>query len=230
MSGGEPRFIGPLGYVLRLPCYGGTRADIIPFLVDEPADAIQFSLNERVYTRLRPEGGDLHTVVFWRRGEPGVDIYPDVTVYTDLEETLAAYPGLRERAVAFESAEVRRTPGSSEEERKRSVDGAVLEPPPGQPTYSLFLIGFGGDMPSVKVTPITRDGGGCLLFERRGYRCWPKRFVLHLKAQFRPLRPGWLELRQGETGFTVAMHPGRDPRTRPGAEDRAGPERRGWGR
>lgn len=203
--------------------------DIIPFVVDEPADEIQFSLNERVYTRLRPEGGDLHTVVFWRRDEPGIEIYPDVTVYASIEEVFEAYPGLRERAVAFESAEVRRTPGSSEEERKRSVDGAVLELPPGQPTYSLFLIGFGEDMPSVKVTPVTRDCGCGLLFERRGYRCWPKRFVLHFKAHFRPLRPGWLELRRGEAGFTVVMHPGRDPRGM-AAEGPAGPERRGWGR
>lgn len=217
--GGEPRFIGPLGYVLRLPCYGGTRADIIPFVVDEPADAIRLSLNERVYTRLQPEGGDLHAVVFWRQDEPGIGIYPDMTVYQNLEETLAAYPGLRERAVAFESAEVRRIPGSSEEERKGSVHGAVLEPPAGQPTYTLFRFGFGKDMPFVRVTPVTGDGGGCLLFERSGYRCWQKGSFLHAKARNRPLRPGRLELRRGETGFTVAMHPGRDPRARPEEEE-----------
>lgn len=230
MSGEEPRFIGPLGYVLQLPCYGGTRADIIPFVVDEPADAIRLSLNERVYTRLRPEGGDLHVVAFWRRDEPGIGIYPDVTVYADLEEAFAAYPALRERAAAFESAGVRRIPGSGEEERKESVDGAVLEPPAGQPTYTLFCFGFGKDMPFVRVTPVTGDRGCCLLFERSGYRCWQKGSFLHVKAQLRPLPPGRLELRQGETGFTVAMHPGRDPRARPAAEDPAEPERRGWGR
>jgi len=218
-AGGEPRFIGPLGYVLRLPCHGGTRVDIIPFVVDEPADAIRLSLNERVYTRLRSEGGDLHAVVFWRQDEPGMRIYPDVTVYVDLEDTLAAYPGLHERAVAFESAEVRRIPGSSEEERKRSVHGVVLEPPAGQSTYTLFRFGFGEDMPFVRVTPATGDGGGCLLFERSGYRCWQKGSFLHAKAQNRPLRPGRLELQRGETGFTVAMHPGRDPRARPEAEE-----------
>ena len=238
--GGEPRFIGPLGYVLRLPCYGGTRVDIIPFVVDEPADATwlslneraytRLSLNERVYTRLRPEGGDLHVVVFWRQEEPGFGIYPDATVYADLEEVFAAYPGLRERAVAFENTEVRRIPGSSDEERKRSVHGAVLEPPAGQPTYTLFRFGFGEEMPFVRVTPVAADSGCCLLFERSGYRCWQKGSFLHTKAQLRPLRPGRLELRQGETGFTVAMHPGRDPRAGPEAEDLAGPERRGWDR
>jgi hypothetical protein len=230
MTGGEPRFIGPLGYVLRLPCYGGTRADIIPFVVDEPADAIRLSLNERVYTRLRPEGGDLHVVVFWRRDEPGMRIYPAMTVYANLEEVFAAYPGLRERAVAFESTGVRRTPGSNEEERKKSVDGAVLEPPAGRPTYTLFRFGFGEEMPFVRVTPVTADGGCCLLFERSGYRCWQKGSFLHTKAQNCPLPPGRLELQRGETGFTVAMHPGRDPRARPEVEDLAGPERRGWGR
>ena len=227
--GGEPWFIGPLGYVLRLPCYGGTRVDIIPFVVDEPADAIRLSLNERVYTRLRPEGGDLHTVVFWRRDEPGIGIYPDVTAYANLEEALTVYPGLRERAMAFESAEARRIPGSSEEKRKRSVHGAVLEPPPGQPTYTLFRFGFGEEMPFVRVTPVAADSGCCLLFERSGYRCWQKGSFLHTKAGFRPLRPGLLELRREAAGFTVAMHPGSDPRARPEAEDLAGPER-GWDR
>jgi len=228
--GGEPWFIGPLGYVLRLPCYGGTRVDIIPFVTtDEPTDAIRLSLNERVYTRLRPEGGDLHAVVFWRRDEPGIGISPDVTVYADLEETLAAYPALRERAVAFESAGVLKIPGSSEEERKRSVHGAVLEPPPGRPTYTLFRFGFGEEMPFVRVIPVMVDSGCCLRFERSGYRCWQKGSFLHTKAGFRPLRPGLLELRREAAGFTVAMHPGRDPRARPEAEDLAGPER-GWDR
>ncbi|KAF5057149.1 hypothetical protein DSECCO2_359800 [anaerobic digester metagenome] len=216
----EPRFIGPLGYVLRLPCHGGTRVDIIPFVTaDEPADVIRLSLNERVYTRLRPEGGDLHAVVFWRRDEPGIGIYPDVTVYANLEEVFAAYPTLRERAVAFERGGVRAIPGSGEEERKGSVHGAVLEPPAGRPTYTLFRFGFGEEMPFVRVTPVTADSGCCLLFERSGYRCWQKGSFLHTKAQLRPLPPGRLELRREGTGFTVAMHPGRDPRARPEAEE-----------
>jgi len=210
--GGEPRFIGPLGYVLRSACYGGTRVDIIPFLADEPADATQPVLNERIYTRLRPEKGDLHVVVGWQRGEPGAGIYPKMMVYAKIEEIFAAHPDLRERAGAFENAEVRRFPGRSEEERGRGVHGAALELSPGHPTPGLFSFGFGEEMPYVRVTPVEMGGGYYLLFERTGYRHFKKRTWLYAKAQRRRLPPGLLELRQEGSGYAVALHRGSDPR------------------
>ena len=85
------------------------------------------------------------------------------------------------------------------------------------------------EMPFVRVIPVMVDSGFCLRFERSVYRCWQKGSFLHTKAGFRPLRPGLLELRREAAGFTVAMHPGSDPRARPEAEDLAGPER-GWDR
>ncbi|MDN7023601.1 hypothetical protein FGU65_01585 [Methanoculleus sp. FWC-SCC1] len=209
--GREPRFAGPLGYVLRSACCGGTRVDIIPFVADEPADAIQPVLNERIYTRVRPEGADLHAVVGWRWDESAGGIAPDMTVYADREDTLSAHPALRERARAFESAEVRKFPVRSQDERRWSIHGAVYELPPYHSTPGLFLTGFGEEMPSVRVTPL--EMGGCsLLFERHGYRFLKKGTFLHASARHRPLRPGLLEIRPEGSGFALVMHPGSDPR------------------
>lgn len=210
--GGEPRFIGPLGYILQSTCYAGTQVDVIPFVADEPENPTQPTLNERIYIQFRPKWGELHAVVFWRQGERSGRISPDVTVYAELDDTLAAHPALRERAGAFEKAKVRKFPSRSEEEGRQSIHGVVLELPPYHPTPGLFHTGFGEEMPYVRITPVEMGGGYYLLFERRGYRFFSKGTFLHMRARYRPVQPGLLELRQEGASVTAAMQPGGDSR------------------
>lgn len=212
---GRRSFRGPVGYILQSACYGGTRVDLVPFKADDRSD-----LDERVYVRFRPAGGERYAVVAWERKTERQGIFPAATVHENLNQTLAMYPALRERAAAFESATVRKFPSSHRDGGEESMDGVVLKLPPFHRTPGLFSFGFGEEVPYIGVTPLEMDGVSHLLFQRSGYHRSRSLPLLNAMARHRPLRPGLLELGSERSGFAIAMHPGDDPRARSAGFDR----------